>query len=88
MSISHAEVATKVKTTMITVLRHAVTPDEIGEDMLLSAPEIGVDSLNLLEVIVRLEKELGIEFSDHEVFQANLCDVSDLIGLIEHKIRS
>ncbi|MEU8264753.1 phosphopantetheine-binding protein [Micromonospora sp. NPDC048999] len=60
-----------------------IAPEMLDGKRLLSAPEIGVDSLSLLELIVRIEREFGIQIPDQDVFAAELRTIDDLTALVE-----
>lgn len=45
--------------------------------------DIGLDSLDLVEVMIEIEDELNIEFSSDEI--ANLVTLKDVVDLINSK---
>ncbi|MDO9592930.1 MAG: phosphopantetheine-binding protein [Erysipelotrichaceae bacterium] len=45
--------------------------------------EIGIDSLDLVEVLLELEKELNVTFSDDELLGCR--SVSDVVSLVAKK---
>lgn len=45
--------------------------------------ELGIDSLDLVDLVFELEEEIGCEFEDSELIQLN--SVQDLLNLIESK---
>lgn len=45
--------------------------------------EIGIDSLDLVEVLLELEKELNVTFSDDELLGCR--SVSDVVNLVAKK---
>jgi acyl carrier protein len=45
--------------------------------------EIGIDSLDLVEVLLELEKELNVTFSDDELLGCR--SVSDVVNLVANK---
>ena len=81
-----AENDVRIKQIMIESLRIDRSPDELTNDLVLDSDAIRMDSLNLLELIVRIERELGGEVSDRAVFEANLRTVGDLIDLVRIEI--
>lgn len=74
----------RVKQVLVLVKGLGIAPDEIGNDQSLASQEIGLDSLSLLEVIVRLESEFEVLIPDSEVFQAQLQTVENLTELVAH----
>ncbi|GAA2662998.1 acyl carrier protein [Streptomyces lunalinharesii] len=56
-------------------------PSEIRLDDELH--EIGVESLSILAIVVRVEEECGIKIGDSELFEASLKRVGDLVELVQ-----
>ena len=48
-----------------------------------SFKELGIDSLDLVDLVFELEEEIGVEFEDEEVLKLNT--VQDLLNLIDSK---
>ncbi len=48
-----------------------------------SFKEIGIDSLDLVDLVFELEEELGVEFEDEELM--SIKTVRDLLTLIDSK---
>ncbi|MFG2533313.1 acyl carrier protein [Streptomyces sp. NPDC048516] len=61
-------------------------PAEIKIDDELRA--IGIDSLSILEIVVRVEKECGITIGDSEIFEAALRRVDDLVKLVQAHVQN
>lgn len=55
----------------------------LREDDLLV--DIGLDSLDLVEVMIEIETQLGVEFSSDEI--ASLSTLKDVINLINKKLK-
>ena len=45
--------------------------------------DLGADSLDVVEIVIELEKEFGIEFTDNEL--NNLKKVGDLVTVVEKR---
>lgn len=45
--------------------------------------ERGMDSLNAIELVVALEIEFGIEFSEEDLLVDNLCTIQKLVDTVE-----
>ena len=45
----------------------------------------GLDSLDLVEIMLQIEDELGVEFTSDEI--ANLSTLKDVVNLIERKVK-
>lgn len=54
---------------------------ELTKDMAFK--DLGVDSLDLVDLVFELEEEIGVQFEDEELLQ--LKTVQDLLNLIEAK---
>lgn len=48
-----------------------------------SFKELGIDSLDLVDLVFELEEEIGVEFQDEELLKINT--VQDLLDLIDSK---
>ncbi|WP_371540563.1 MULTISPECIES: acyl carrier protein [unclassified Streptomyces] len=59
-------------------------PAEIGLDDDLH--ELGIESLTILEIVVRVEQECGITIGDSEIFEAALRRVGDLVKLAQSHV--
>jgi acyl carrier protein len=63
--------------------------EQLGVDKSSITPEseiikdLGADSLDVVEMLLDLEKEYGIEISDDQA--ANLKTIGDIVNLIENK---
>lgn len=68
---------TKISTILAPVLK--------GKELTLESTfkEVGVDSIELVDVVFQMEEELGIQFEDEELMQ--LKTVQDLVTLIDSK---
>jgi acyl carrier protein len=62
-----AEIAQRLKTTLIERLSLQVTPEEIGDDTALFGSGLGLDSVDALEVAVAIEVTFGVAVSDEDV---------------------
>ena len=50
-----------------------------------SLTSLGLDSLDLVEIMLQIEDELGVEFTSDEI--ANLSTLKDVVNLIERKVK-
>lgn len=48
--------------------------------------DLGLDSLSLVEICVRLEEEFSIEFNSDELNPDEILQVRDLVALVEKSI--
>jgi acyl carrier protein len=59
-----------------------VTPDQLPDDEPLIGAGLNLDSIDALELVVRLEKEFGIKISSSEESRQALASVSSLAAYI------
>lgn len=55
----------------------------VGEETAIGGDGLGINSLNLLQAMVRIEDALGIVFDDRAVAQTPLDCVGTLVDLVE-----
>ena len=70
-----AERVTKLITEHLDIDKEKVTPEKAFLD------DLGVDSLDILELVMAAEEEFGVEIPDHVV--ETIITVKDLIAFIE-----
>jgi acyl carrier protein len=86
MSMSNGSVAVRYRIKEILIDRlnlEGVTPDMIGDETILWGDELGLDSVDALELMIALEEEYGFRIDSDEVDQADLATVANLERLIE-----
>ena len=86
MSMSNGSVAVRHRIKEILIDRlnlEGVTPDMIGDETILWGDELGLDSVDALELMIALEEEYGFRIDSDEVDQADLATVANLEKLIE-----
>lgn len=79
------KVEAKVKTILVNKTKFSISKEDINETTNLFV-DLGIDSIEMLELIVELENEFGIEFDDDEIDAEVLGDVSKLVELIRGKV--
>lgn len=65
------------------ILSEKIDISKLKEDDLLTS--LGLDSLDLVEVMLSIEDQLGVEFTSDEI--AQLSTVKDVAKLIEKKTK-
>lgn len=60
-----------------------MTPDMIGDETVLWGDELGLDSVDALELMIALEEEYGFRIDSEEVDQVRLATVASLEKLVE-----
>jgi len=64
------------------------TPDMIGDDTVLWGEEMGLDSVDALELMIALEEEYGFRIDSEEVDQERLATVASLEKLVEELVQT
>ena len=62
-----------------------VDPDSIGDDALLVGGGLDLDSIDLLELVVGLEKEYGLKIADVAEGRRILRSVQSLVAFVAEK---
>jgi acyl carrier protein len=69
------------------LLEHVPEPGllraSVNDDTPIGGQGLGIGSLLLLQVFVRIESELGLTFEDADVANAKFATVGHLVGFIE-----
>ena len=60
--------------------------DNIGDDTPLFGEELGLDSVDALELVVALEKEYGIKIRSHQVDKNAFSSVAALSDFVERNL--
>ncbi len=62
------DLTAKLKEKLIEILNLTdVTPDEIDENAQLVGGELGIDSIDVLEMVVMVEKDYGVVINNKEI---------------------
>lgn len=69
--------------TVKSILAKRIDISNLKEEDDLSA--LGLDSLDLVEVMIEIEEELSVEFTSEEI--ASLATLKDVLALIESKTK-
>jgi acyl carrier protein len=74
----------RLKQLIITTLKlDDVKPEDIPDDEpLIGSPRFGLDSIDALELVVKLEKEFGVKIGSSEESRAALASVGALVAYI------
>ncbi|MCX7871049.1 MAG: acyl carrier protein [bacterium] len=81
--MSKQEIFEKVKKILVEKL--SVNENDIKEDSSL-VDDLGVDSLDLVELLMKFEEEFKIEISEEE--SQKILTVKDIVDFIEEKTKS
>ena len=72
----------RVKTTVVVALKLEIEPDQIADDEILFEAGLGVDSVAMMQLIVALENEFEVEFSDELIRIENFESVDSIVMLL------
>jgi acyl carrier protein len=79
-----SDVLEELKILLITRLKLKIGTDQIMEDTRLFGPEgLGLDSIDVLELVVGIKKEFGVEISDRETAEKVFTSVGAIAKYIE-----
>jgi acyl carrier protein len=80
------ELKAQIKRMLVENLMLQLTPEEIADDQPLFGPDgLGLDSVDALQLVVALEKNHGVKFSDPEVARQAMRSVNTIAAAIEAK---
>ena len=71
--------STREKIIEIIVQHLSLQPNKIGDDATLDS--LGMDSLDRVELVMRIEEELDVEISDDKA--DSICKVSELVDYVD-----
>ncbi len=81
-----ADLTSRIKTMMVESLMLKISPEAIGDDTLLFAPEgLALDSIDALELAVSIEKNFGVATPSAEVAREAFVSVSTIAAYITAK---
>jgi acyl carrier protein len=75
----HAE----IKQALVRSLRLPMAPEEIGDSMPLFGDGLGLDSIDVLELVLELERSFGVEIADQDTGARVLRSVDTIASFIE-----
>ena len=71
-----------IKQAIIRSLRLPITADEIGDDIPLFGEGLGLDSIDVLELVLELERSFGVAIRDEETGMVALRSVDTIHDFI------
>jgi acyl carrier protein len=78
------ELKAQIKQMLVENLMLKVDASEIGDDQPLFGPDsLGLDSVDALQVVVALEKNYGLKFSDAEVARKAMQNVNTIARSVQ-----
>jgi acyl carrier protein len=84
------DLQTEIKQAIVRGLRLPMEPDSIGNDSPLFGPEgLGLDSVDVLELVLELERSFGVTIEDQDTGMKVLRSVDSIAEFIRaHRARS
>lgn len=77
------ELVEELKIKLIDILNLTdLTPEDIDENAQLVGGEIGIDSIDVLEMVVMIEKDYGVKINNKEVGEKVFSTLNALAGHI------
>jgi acyl carrier protein len=73
----------QVKETIVRSLRLPMKPEEIADDVPLFVEGLGLDSIDVLELVLELERAFDIKITDEQLAKRSLRTVDAIVQLIE-----
>jgi len=74
----------RLKEILITRLKLKIGADQIKEDTTLFGPDgLGLDSIDVLELVVGIKKEFGVEIVDRQTAEKVFTSVAAIVKYIE-----
>ena len=66
MSVPSATLKSDIKHAIVRSLRLPITPEEIGDSTPLFGEGLGLDSIDVLELVLELERSFGVAITDEQ----------------------
>jgi acyl carrier protein len=73
---------TEIKQAIVRSLRLPITPEEIGDSTPLFAEGLGLDSIDVLELVLEIERSFGVAIGDEETGMRVLQSVDTIAEFI------
>ena len=74
---------TEIKQALVRSLRLSMEPEEIGDSMPLFGEGLGLDSIDVLELVLELERSFGVTIADQDTGIKVLRSVDTIAAFIE-----
>jgi acyl carrier protein len=82
MSLASTNLKDEVKQAIVRSLRLPIAPDEIGDSTPLFGEGLGLDSIDVLELVLELERAFGVSITDEQTGAAVLRSVDTIADFI------
>jgi acyl carrier protein len=74
---------TEIKQALVRSLRLPMQPDEIGDSLSLFGEGLGLDSIDVLELVLEIERTFGVTIADQDTGMRVLRSVDTIAAFIE-----
>lgn len=81
-----AELKLKIKEMLVRQLKLKVRPEDIDDKAPLFGEGLGLDSIDVLEVVASIEKEFGVEIKSQEEGEVVLRSVEAMAAFLGEKM--
>ena len=75
----------ELKKAIVRGLRLPMSPDEIGNDTPLFGEGLGLDSIDVLELVLELERSFGVQIRDEETGNEVLRSIDTIAAFVERQ---
>ena len=76
------ELKTEIKQAIVRSLRLPMTPEEIGDSSPLFGEGLGLDSIDVLELVLEIERSFGVSIGDEQTGKKVLRSVDTIAEFI------
>ena len=83
MSEPSSNLNAEIKQAIVRSLRLPMAPDAIGDDMPLFGEGLGLDSIDVLELVLEIERTFGVTIADQDTGMRVLRSVDTIAAFIE-----
>lgn len=78
------DTAQRLKELIVTRLKLEISPEEISDQAVLFGTDgLGLDSIDVLELVIGIKKEFGVEIADREVAEKVFASIDTIVKFIE-----
>lgn len=74
---------TEIKEALVRSLRLPMKPEDIGDSMPLFGEGLGLDSIDVLELVLEIERTFGVPIADQDTGMRVLQSVDTIAAFIE-----
>lgn len=83
MADTTTELNTQIKEAIVRSLRLPISSQEIGDDMSLFEGGLGLDSIDVLELVLEIERQFGVAIADEQIGREVLQSVNAIAKFVQ-----